>query len=142
MFPPYRPSGAPQIPHLRPSWTPCSIPYGQTGIRYLQSSSTTLQVVFHGEAKCVPPPLAKERLSVDAPRPGLRGLEAVSGGRTRTRDTETRPRDTETRPRPWQEVRNPALPESDVASATAPEAESCAQRLTGRLSRGAKWDLA
>ena len=48
----------------------------QTGVPYLQSSSTTLQVVLHGGAQRVPPPLAAERLTGECAPPRTQGLAA------------------------------------------------------------------
>lgn len=55
----------------------------QTGIRYLQSGSTTLQVVLHGEVPGVPPPLAVERLPGGRAPLGTQGL----GAKVRRRDS-------------------------------------------------------
>lgn len=97
----------------------------QPGIRYLQSGSTTLQVVLHGEVPGVPPPLAVERLPGGRAPLGTQGL----GAKVRRRDSNPPHRDSF--PQPPEEVRNPGLLESDVAPPPTAGAELCARRLTG-----------
>ena len=79
------------LPH-RPSPHPTSSSFldpmlhclrSHTGVGYLQSSSTTLQVVLHGEAQRVPPPLAEERLHGEYTPPLTQALVA----RFRRRDS-------------------------------------------------------
>lgn len=101
----------------------------QTGIRYLQSGSTTLQVVLHGEVPGVPPPLAVERLPGECAPPG------DSGARGESQEAGLEPVTQLFCPNPPEEVRNPALLECDVAPPALAEAELCAQRLTGRPSQ-------